>query len=98
MVKAGLILFSCLVMLLALITNGAQRVVLDPSLYPPFNVPLGLVMLAFFVMGACLCLLLALIDRAELTSKNRRLTKQLGQLETELSSLRQMMTVEQESE
>jgi len=56
--------------------------------------PLLGVILIFFSYGVGATILIALLDRSQLTQKNRQLSKRLKLAEKELSSLRQIMAGE----
>ena len=96
----SLLVFLCLCLLiLPVLSSGAQEVLVR---FSPFHrritLNLGEVMLLFAAYGGLVVIGAALVDRASLTGENRRLKKELQRSRAELAQLRQMLSVERETE
>lgn len=97
MVKVILLIIFLLLLMLPVLGSGGQEVVLD---FLPFGeaktLSLGSVMLLFAGYGMLAMGLFGLLDRMELSLKNRKMKKQITAMEAELVNLRDIVTQDQE--
>lgn len=96
MIKIILLIVCLVVLILPVLLSGGQEVNID---FLPFMEPqtwsLGSVMLLFAGYGIFVMGLFGLMDRMELTLKNRKMKKEIARLEEELGELRQIVTLDQ---
>jgi len=97
MIRAILLIVCLVVLILPVLLSGGQQVTVD---FLPFLAErtwtLGSVMLLFAGYGIFVMGLFGLMDRMELTMKNRKMKKEIADLEAELGELRQIVTLDQE--
>lgn len=97
MVKIILLIVFLLLLMLPVLSNGAQPVTLDFFWFAEDRTfSLGSVMLMFAGYGMVAMGIFGLLDRMELSLKNRKMKKQIATLEEELTGLRDIVTRDQE--
>lgn len=97
MTKTILLIIFLLLLMLPVLTSGGQEVSLDLLIFGSertFN--LGSVMLLFAGYGMAAMGLFGLLDRMDLSLKNRKMKKQITLLEAEVSQLREIATLDQD--
>lgn len=97
MVKVILLVVFLLILMVPVLLSGGQEVMVDfLPIQAGKSLSLGSVMLMFAGFGMLTMGLFGLLDRMELSLKNRKMKKQITALEVELGQLRQMVTLDQD--
>lgn len=97
MTKTVYILVFYLLVFLVVAFSGEQPVQLRffPG-HEPWPTTLGVALLLFTTVGVAAALILALFDRAQIQSNNRRIQREVEVLRGEVASLRDLATLERD--
>jgi uncharacterized integral membrane protein len=99
MIRFVVILLFYALLLIPAILSGAQIVELQWAPFAdPISIPFGYAIWMFAAYGGLVVMSIALLDRAQLASQNRKLRKRAAAMEAELTQLRTLITMENESQ